>query len=62
MFTNFATNGDPGVENWEALEDPKAPLKVLNIGNEESTMIVSPAQDRFNFWNEIYEKENKPIY
>lgn len=59
LWTNFAKTGNPNEENSEIQIEWKPTnsnqFNYLDIGNTLSTGI-DPDKDRYEFWNDVYEK------
>jgi carboxylesterase type B len=59
IFTNFAINGNV---DWEPITTTELPLKAMNITEDNNSFIEIPENERLAVWNEIYQKENCPLY
>lgn len=66
MFVNFATYGNPNVEELKDIEWHEAtkenPLIGLNINEKESKIMTLPELERIKIFNEFYHEQNKVLY
>ncbi|KAG5684944.1 hypothetical protein PVAND_014152 [Polypedilum vanderplanki] len=66
MFVNFATYGNPNIEELTNVEWKEAtkeePMKGLNINEKECKIITFPEYERIKIFDEFYHEQNKILY